>query len=211
MAVPEGPRLDHLAVAESTDPAVVFNVGVRLGVKVQPRTGDGEAIARVIDEVYGRFAEAGPGPDDTAQGVTEAGIDRLLAEADRDLLSTQGKGPVVKLVDALLFAALGRRASDVHIQPLDDRALVRYRLDGVLHTVRELPRTLTPAVVSRIKVMGRMDIAERRIPQDGRATVTIGAPNADAQAGGRAIDLRISTLPTSYGEREVIRLSRIIH
>ncbi len=85
----------------------------------------------------------------------------------------------------------------MHVQPLDDRTLVRYRLDGVLHTARELPRTSTASVVSRIKVMGRMDIAERRIPQDGRATVTIGT---------RPVDLRISTLPTSYGERAVLRL-----
>ncbi|MCB1185515.1 Flp pilus assembly complex ATPase component TadA, partial [bacterium] len=136
-------------------------------------------------------------------------IDRLLTEADRDLLSTEGKGPVIRLVDAILFEALSRSASDVHIQPLDDRALVRYRLDGVLHTVRELPRTVTGAVVSRIKVMGRMDIAERRIPQDGRATVTIGPPArsaSDDASGCRAVDLRISTLPTSYGERAVIRL-----
>jgi len=102
---------------------------------------------------------------------------------------------------------------------LADRTLVRYRLDGVLHTVGELPQGVTSAVISRIKVMGRMDIAERRIPQDGRASVLIGTPakssgkiNADqcdtsrGGGGGRSVDLRISTLPTSYGERAVIRL-----
>ena len=159
------------------------------------------------------FPGAGPGGIETDQ------IDRLLAEADKDLLSTEGKGPVIKLVDGLLFEALGRGASDVHIQPLADRTLVRYRLDGVLHTVGELPQGVTSAVISRIKVMGRMDIAERRIPQDGRASVLIGTPakssgkiNADqcdtsrGGGGGRSVDLRISTLPTSYGERAVIRL-----
>jgi type II secretory ATPase GspE/PulE/Tfp pilus assembly ATPase PilB-like protein len=106
---------------------------------------------------------------------------------------------VIKLVDVLLFEALGRGASDVHIQPLSDRTLIRYRLDGVLHTVRELTgsRDLATAIISRIKVMGKMDIAEKRIPQDGRASVSIGE---------RSIDLRISTLPTSYGERAVLRL-----
>ena len=189
--------VEQLAVSESTNPAAVFNVGVRLGVTVQALLTDAETIARMIDEVYGRSAEADDAPGDENDRYDTDDIDRLLAEADRDLLSTQGKGPVVKLVDALLFEALGRRASDVHFQPLDDRTLVRYRLDGVLHTVRALPRKITSAVVSRIKVMGRMDIAERRIPQDGRATVTIAH---------RAIDLRISTLPTSYGERAVVRL-----
>jgi general secretion pathway protein E len=189
--------VEQLTIAESTQPAAVFNVGVRLGIDVRPILGEAEAIARAIDEVYGQAAQGRGDSTETADTVEEADIERLLAEADRDLLSTQGKGPVVKLVDALLFEALGRQASDVHVQPLEDRALVRYRLDGVLHTVREITRRLTPSVISRIKVMGRMDIAERRIPQDGRATVTIG---------DRPIDLRISTLPTSYGERAVVRL-----
>ena len=121
---------EQLAIAESTPPAAVFNVGVRLGIDVEPVLADAEAIARAIDEAYGQVA--GRDSDDSTDTGAEADIERLLAEADRDLLSTQGKGPVVKLVDALLFEALGRRASDVHIQPLEDRALVRYRLDGVL-------------------------------------------------------------------------------
>ena len=193
--------VERLAITKTSDPAAIFNVGVRLGASIETLSADGESIAQLIDEVYERQTNADDHaahdqPDET---ISEGGeeIERLLAEADRDLLSTQGKGPIVKLVDALLFEALSRRASDVHVQPLDDRTLVRYRLDGVLHTARELPRTITAAVVSRIKVMGRMDIAERRIPQDGRATVTIGT---------RPVDLRISTLPTSYGERAVLRL-----
>ena len=200
--------VERLAVAETSDPAAVFNVGVRLGASIETQLANGESIAQLIDEVYQRHAEAEDhAGHDTSDELPSGGISgggggggemgRLLAEADRDLLSTQGKGPIVKLVDALLFEALSRRASDVHVQPLDDRTLVRYRLDGVLHTARELPRTITASVVSRIKVMGRMDIAERRIPQDGRATVTIGT---------RPVDLRISTLPTSYGERAVLRL-----
>src|SRR5262245_34905217 len=189
----------RLAVAKSTDPAATFNVGVRLGAKLDVFEADAEQIARTIDEAYGHGTDkASVGVvDESVQGAAGDSIDQLLVQADRDLLSTQGKGPVIKLVDALLFEALNRKASDIHVQPLADRTLVRYRLDGVLHTVRELPANgVTSAVISRIKVMGRMDIAERRIPQDGRSTVTIG---------DRAIDLRISTLPTSYGERAVLR------
>jgi general secretion pathway protein E len=107
----------------------------------------------------------------------------------------------VQLVDRLLLDALRRNASDLHVQPLAERTLVRYRVDGVLHTAQELSPEVSLAVVSRIKVMGRMDIAERRVPQDGRATVTVG----DA-AKAPTVDLRISTLPTSYGERAVVRL-----
>lgn len=192
--------VERLAIAESSDPATIFNVGVRLGTPIDSQVTDTEAIAILIDEVYEKRAHDEEMPDDKSNDEPEGGeIDRLLADADRDLLSTEGKGPIVKLVDALLFEALSEKASDVHVQPLDDRTLIRYRIDGVLHTARELPRPrkLTNAVISRIKVMGKMDIAERRIPQDGRATITIGK---------RPIDLRISTLPTSYGERAVLRL-----
>jgi len=189
-----------LAVGDDTNAAAIFNVGVRLGLPVQSFVADAEAIARLIDVAYGQSHEGRAQIGETSEKETLLGsdqIDELLVQADRDLLSTQGKGPIIKLIDALLFEALGRSASDVHVQPLADRTLVRYRIDGVLYTARQLPKSLTSSVISRIKVMGRMDIAERRIPQDGRASVNIG---------DRSIDLRISTLPTSYGERAVIRL-----
>jgi general secretion pathway protein E len=197
--------VEQLVITTETDAAAVFNVGVRLGCAVCTSIAEDESIARAIDAAYGQVTGASPPVNDQATEsafgsmMGDQELQMLLEEADRDLLATAGKGPVIKLVDALLFEALSRKASDVHIQPLADRTLVRYRLDGVLHTVRELPRNrgLTTAVVSRVKVMGRMDIAERRIPQDGRATVSIGE---------RDVDLRISTLPTSYGERAVIRL-----
>ncbi|MEE8468866.1 MAG: GspE/PulE family protein [Planctomycetota bacterium] len=188
-------QIEILVVSETTDPAAVFNVGVQLGLEARAVLADGEAIARMIDEVYGEHAELLG--TDTLEVDDEQVIERLLEGVDRDLLSTQGKGPLVQFVDSLLFEALGRGASDVHVQPLCDRTLVRVRVDGALHNVREIPSTLAKAIVSRIKVMGRMDIAERRIAQDGRATVTIG---------DRAVDLRISTFPTSYGERAVVRL-----
>jgi general secretion pathway protein E len=189
---------EHLLVAERTEPAVIHNVGVRLRVQVTTEIADDEMIANAIDSAY--QVERPVASIDQPEGSSEE-IDRLLARADRDLLTTEGKGPVVRLVDAILFEALSRHASDVHVQPLEDRSLIRYRVDGVLQTARELPASVTNPLVSRIKVMGRMDIAEKRVPQDGRATVTIGGGER-----GRSIDLRISTLPTSFGERAVIRL-----
>ncbi|MFO0826738.1 MAG: GspE/PulE family protein [Phycisphaerales bacterium] len=194
-----------LAIAATTSALAVRNVATRLARPVRTRVDDAERVARRIDELYERALRDGPASAAPARTV-ERGDDesadprelaRLLSEADRDLLNLRGKGRVVLLVDALLFDALGRGASDVHVQPLADRTVVRYRVDGVLHEVRELSPALAGAVTSRIKVMGRMDIAERRAPQDGRATVAIG---------GRAIDLRISTVPTSHGERAVVRL-----
>lgn len=196
---------ETLLVTEETDPAAIWNTSVRLGIPISTRATAAESLARRIDEAYAVRERTGDplaqcsGLDSDTEAT--ATIDALLAEADRDLLSTEGKGPIVKLVDALLFEAQGRSASDLHVQPLADRTLVRYRIDGVLHVARELPVRVTQALTSRIKVMGRMDIAERRVPQDGRSTVTIGRGDT-----ARSIDLRISTLPTSYGERVVIRI-----
>jgi len=189
--------VEHLLVSDRSNPAAVFNAGVRLRASISTTVIESETLARRIDEAYSACPHSPVQPPEAGAEI-EADVEQLLRLADRDLLSTEGKGPVVKLVDALLFEALARGASDVHVQPLADRTLVRYRLDGVLQTVRDLPPRLTAPIVSRIKVMGRMDIAERRVPQDGRATVTMGS--------GRAVDLRISTLPTSYGERAVLRL-----
>jgi general secretion pathway protein E len=200
---------DHdeaLLIAPQTSPVVVYNVGVRLGVRVSTTMIDAEELAARIDAAYAGSHTSDAGHDDALVGDSDA-LEQALRDADRDLLATAGKGQVMRLVDAILFEALRRRSSDVHIQPLEGRALVRYRLDGVLHTAREIPDRLALPVISRIKVMGRMDIAEQRVPQDGRATVTIGRPGASGESSsGRCIDLRISTIPTKYGERCVIRL-----
>ncbi|MCX5647506.1 MAG: ATPase, T2SS/T4P/T4SS family [Planctomycetota bacterium] len=131
--------------------------------------------------------------------LDEAQVLREVNEAVRseDLLDVASRAPVIKLVNLVLFEAVKRRASDVHIQPLEDRLAVRFRLDGVLYDVFDPPRALHPEIVSRIKVMGGMNIAEQRLAQDGRATVEVGH---------RVVDLRIATLPTHLGERVVIRL-----
>ncbi len=118
--------------------------------------------------------------------------------ADReDLLDADSRAPVIKLVNLILFEAVKVRASDVHVQPYEQTLVVRLRIDGILYDSFQVPKNLQEEVVSRIKVMGRMNIAERRLPQDGRASV---------QIGDQTVDLRISSLPTRFGERVVIRL-----
>lgn len=197
--------VEQLVTAESTKPWAVFNTGVCLGRAVTARIAAPEAIATAIDGAYAARESRGAEGSITVEGSDD--LERDLADAiraaDGDLLHTQGKAPAVRLVDLMLFEALTRSASDVHIQPLRSTTLVRYRLDGVLHTVRELPASMAAAVVSRVKVIARLDVAEQRTPQDGRATVSIGGAGA---RGGRAIDLRIATLPSTYGERVVMRL-----
>jgi general secretion pathway protein E len=118
-------------------------------------------------------------------------------EGREDLLNVSDRAPVIKLVNLILFEAVQQEASDIHVQPYEDRLIVRLRIDGVLFDAFTLPMGVQDEVVSRIKVMARMNIAEKRLPQDGRATV---------QVGDRVIDLRVSSVPASHGERVVIRL-----
>lgn len=114
-----------------------------------------------------------------------------------DLLERQDDAPIIRLLNALLSEAIKESASDVHIETFEDRVMIRFRVDGVLREVLEPQRILAPLIVSRIKVMAKLDIAEKRLPQDGRITLRIA---------GRAVDVRVSTLPTSHGERVVLRL-----
>jgi general secretion pathway protein E len=130
---------------------------------------------------------------DRDQSVAEMRI----AAGGEDLLAASEKSPIVRLTNSLIFDAIRSRASDIHIQPYAGHLQVRFRIDGVLFDQFQIPRESQEEVLSRIKVMGKMNIAEKRFPQDGRATVSLG---------DREIDLRIASLPTSYGERIVLRL-----
>ncbi|WP_136163420.1 type II secretion system ATPase GspE [Sphingomonas flavalba] len=114
-----------------------------------------------------------------------------------DLLDQRDDSPVVRLINALLLEASREGASDIHIETQEKRVVVRFRIDGVLRDMIEPKRALAPLLVSRIKVMARLDIAEKRVPQDGRVTLRVG---------GHEIDVRVSTLPTQHGERVVMRL-----
>ncbi len=207
----EGTREGHeaLRITDRTPATAAFNVGVRLARPIHTRLAPAEELAAAIDRAYAMRAESttdpsrdGDLPAVVIEGSVDVDADLAQAARDADVLHTQGKAPAVRLVDLLFFEALLRSASDVHVQPLRDRVLVRYRLDGTLHTVRELPASVASAVVSRIKVMARLDLAERRAPQDGRAAITIGR----GEHAGRRVDLRVSTIPSTFGERVVVRL-----
>lgn len=123
----------------------------------------------------------------------------LLQELPKaeDLLEKQDDAPIIRLLNALLGEAIKEGVSDVHIETFEDRVVIRFRVDGILREIVEPPRILAPLIISRIKVMARLDIAEKRLPQDGRITLRIG---------GRAVDVRVSTMPTNHGERAVLRL-----
>ncbi|MCA9077770.1 MAG: Flp pilus assembly complex ATPase component TadA [Planctomycetaceae bacterium] len=124
--------------------------------------------------------------------------ERINAIEQRDdLLSTDGQAPVIELINLVLLEAVKEGASDVHLQPGREELVVRYRIDGVLFDAHKLPKDLQEEAISRVKIMGNMNIAEKRLPQDGRSTVTVGE---------RTIDMRIASLPGKDGERVVIRL-----
>ena len=137
---------------------------------------------------------------DVMENIEEVmGLEQAAAQLEdsADLLSGDDDAPIIRLLNSILFEALKEGASDIHVEPYETNAQVRFRLDGVLRTVLSPSVTIAPLLISRIKVLAKLDIAEKRIPQDGRMGV---------QLGGRSIDLRVSTLPSSYGERVVLRL-----
>ena len=128
--------------------------------------------------------------------------DDLFAVANQlpepsDLLESEDDAPIIRLINAVLTQAVKENASDIHIEPYENRLVVRFRIDGVLREVLQSRRAVAPLVVSRIKVMSKLDIAEKRLPQDGRISLRIA---------GRAVDVRVSTLPSGHGERVVLRL-----
>jgi general secretion pathway protein E len=129
----------------------------------------------------------------------EVDLSRLLQDIPpiEDLLDSQDDAPVIRLINALLTQALRESASDIHIEPFETRSVVRLRIDGTLRDLIEPARALHAAIVSRIKIMAQLDIAEKRLPQDGRITLRVA---------GRPIDVRVSTIPTGHGERVVLRL-----
>ena len=136
----------------------------------------------------------------SAQGLTTSGLNNLeqmlvLGELDGNEANDTH---IVNIVDWLLQYAFDQRASDIHIEPRRDKGSIRFRIDGVLHTVYELPPAIITAVVSRIKTLGRMNVAEKRRPQDGRLKTR--------SQSGREVELRLSTLPTAHGEKMVLRI-----
>ncbi len=197
---------EQLICGPQTSKAVLHNIGTCLDRNIQHTViEDSASIGLLIDRAYEKYtsehlAITQEHLDDDLYVINDVrteDIDRDIERAAGDLLSTSGKAPIIQLVDQLLFRSVQLRASDMHIQPLPDKIVVRHRIDGVLDQGLHYPLHIHKAIVSRIKVMGRMDVAERLIPQDGRCSVRIGK---------RSIDLRISTIPTTDGERVVMRL-----
>jgi len=177
-----------VAMADPEDSFTLQALTLALGKPVRPQVATGSDIQAALQQLRGTDAE----PVDSADHNTEANLDDV--EHLRDLAS---EAPVIRLVNQLISRAIELHASDIHIEPFEDSLTVRYRVDGVLRDVPAPPATSAAAVISRIKVLANLNIAERRLPQDGRIKLRIE---------GREVDMRISTLPTLHGESVVLRL-----
>ncbi|MCA9503827.1 MAG: type IV-A pilus assembly ATPase PilB [Spirochaetaceae bacterium] len=195
-------RAGSTLILATADPSNIFaldDIKFLTGYNIQPVVASEEAIRRAIETYY-----AEPEEDlleDVMADFDDEGIDFVSGEDEEDagaLKREAEDAPVVKLVNLILTDAIKKNASDIHIEPYEKSFRVRYRIDGVLYEVMKPPLKLKNALTSRIKIMSELDIAERRLPQDGRIKLKLGK--------GREMDFRVSVLPTLFGEKIVLRL-----
>jgi general secretion pathway protein E len=178
-----------LAMADPLDFETISAVRNVTGLKVEPALAPEQEVVDAIDKYYGESA--------TQESVSLDEADAQAAEDLEHLRDMASEAPVIRLVNAMIAQAVEKRASDIHIEPFEKEFQVRYRVDGVLYPQDPPPRELRAAVISRVKLMAKLNIAERRLPQDGRIKI---------KTLGHEVDLRVSTLPTLYGESVVMRL-----
>ena len=158
---------------------------------------EGEAFDTLIQKAYASDgSNSMQSMGDLGDELDLSSIAQAMPEPE-DLLETQDDAPIIRLINALLTEAIKEGASDIHIETYESRMVVRFRVDGVLREVLEPARVIAPLLVSRVKVMAKLDIAEKRLPQDGRISLRVA---------GRSVDVRVSTLPSGHGERVVLRL-----
>jgi general secretion pathway protein E len=169
-------------------------IQAEFGSKISPYIVSDTDFNLALQRAFERSGAAVDAVDDLGEAVD---LETASAGLPEDLLDSQDDAPIIRLLNALLTQAIEEGASDVHVEPLETRLVIRYRVDGILRDVVEPPAALTARLVARIKVMARLNIAERRVPQDGRISLRLA---------GRLIDIRVSTLPTYYGERVVMRI-----
>lgn len=185
-----------IAMADPMDYSTIDALKVSYGVSVDVLKGRPEDIADVIDRLYGSGRES---------------MEAIIEEADKDVYEIESpdrqdieslkdmasEAPIIRLVNRIIYNAVDMHASDIHFEPFEKRFVIRYRIDGVLHEMESPPMRLQAAIISRVKIMAKLDIAERRLPQDGAIKLKI----ADKE-----IDFRVSTVPTLYGESLVLRI-----
>jgi type IV pilus assembly protein PilB len=187
-----------LAISDPLDVDTLDSLGHVVKLTIEPAVAPAEEIKRTIDRFYGKDAseldamlgDFSVGGDTEASAVTTVAIDGMPS-------AEEGDAPIIRLVHQIILEAIQRRASDIHLEPLEKRFRVRYRIDGVLLEVESPPKRLQLSMISRLKIMANISIAEKRIPQDGRIQINMT---------NKQIDLRVSSLPTAHGESIVMRI-----
>jgi general secretion pathway protein E len=183
-------------MADPTGKEVIDALRVALCADVQVYSGDEKEIDDYIARYYGQESQE---INKIIENIDDKGFEYTLEDGEdvghlKDLAS---EAPIIKLVNLIIARALESRASDIHVEPFEDELIIRYRIDGVLHNVETAPKKLQAAIVSRIKIMAKLNIAERRLPQDGRIRIKVA---------NKEIDLRVSSIPVLYGESIVMRI-----
>jgi general secretion pathway protein E len=184
-----------LAMTDPRDSATLDSVRQSTGYQVKALLGAESEVMDILEKFYGSAAST---LGRIIEGIDEGSIENLDEIEDiEQLKDLASEAPVIRLVNLLISKAIENRASDIHIEPFEKDLKVRYRIDGLLHDVESPPKKLKAALISRVKIMSKLNIAERRLPQDGRIKLKVL---------GKDIDLRVSTLPTLYGESVVMRI-----
>lgn len=186
-----------IAIADPLNHTALDDLNLIFDLPVRPLIASAQEILDAINACYNRQA----GADQAVMSdLSEDNLDMMAQELEevQDLLdATDDEAPIIRLVNQLLFRAVKQKASDIHIEPFEKELMVRFRIDGILYDITHPPKKAQNSILSRVKIMANLNIAEKRLPQDGRIRIKIA---------GKDIDIRVSTLPTSFGESIVMRL-----
>jgi general secretion pathway protein E len=185
-----------VAVANPRELGALDDLRLLLGMPVHPLVVPKPTLHEALNRVYDQASHSAQELLDT---LDEKALDLDAAEwqEPRDLLEAQDEAPIIRLVNSLFYQASKERASDIHIEPFEQELLIRFRIDGILYDTLAPPKAIQPLLISRIKIMAGLNIAEKRLPQDGRIRLKVA---------GKDIDIRVSVIPTAFGERVVLRL-----
>jgi len=183
----------EVITSDPLNTGVLDDVRILLEMPVRTSIAPSHIIMEAINRSYDRVSSADTAIEDLDSNV----IDDTAFNEPVDLLDSEDEAPIIRLVNSILYRSVKERASDIHIEPFEREVAVRFRIDGDLYDILKLPKRVQNSVASRIKLLGGLNIAEKRLPQDGRIRIKIA---------GKDIDLRLSTVPVAYGERIVLRL-----
>ncbi len=181
-----------LAIVDPSNNQILNDLSVLTGCRIIPCLAEPDKLIAAINQGYESLSGGG---DSSISDIGQEELDGSIQI--EDLLDTNDEAPIIRFVNGLLTQAYRQRASDIHIEPFETEVIVRYRVDGILYEVQRPPHRALSNIISRLKIMANLDIAEKRLPQDGRFSVRIA---------GKQGDIRVSTLPTAFGERVVLRL-----